>query len=444
LRRFAFLFATLLVAAGLWAAFWTTYNPPVAGLPPLVLERPASQDHEVTVLLGGDFAPADAAMPFIAEHGYHYPYEATRDLFAEADVAFANLESPVTTSNDRFPLFKKYLYKVAPEATESWKWLGLDLVSLANNHVSDYRDRGLLDTLHHLDAAGLAHVGGGADEPAARRAVIFAVGGVKIGFLGYLEDRAQYNLYMRTFAVAGRPGCARALRSDLAEDIRRLRPAVDVLIVSIHWGDNYKPVTDEQEDLGRWLIDQGVDVVAGHHPHDVQPVEVRGRGVIIYSLGNYAWGAIGHGHLRVGFLARLRIDRASRRVAAVELVPIATQNRLVEYQPRPLQPDEWPWLDGVLAASRARGGSRKVAGSARMFGHRYAVLRAASQPACRFAAAENLPPCRRPGTLPAWRPSALPDPRSSSARPTSPRPSTATPTATSPWRRSGPSAATPG
>ena len=122
---------------------------------------------------------------------------------------------------------------------------------------------------------------------------------------------------------------------------------------------NYAPVTTAQEEDARWLASLGVDVVAGHHAHDVQPIELRGRTVIFYSLGNYAWGAPGHDVLRAGLLARLRIvprDGARPpRVVAVDVIPIVTQNRIVHFQPRPLLADEMWWLDGVVAESRRRG-----------------------------------------------------------------------------------------
>jgi poly-gamma-glutamate synthesis protein (capsule biosynthesis protein) len=333
---------------------------------PLVLSR-APSGAEVTVVLGGDFAPTDAALPDIRERGYRYPYEATAGILRDADVAFANLEAPVTESTDEFPLYKKYVYRVEPAAVEAWKWLGLDVVSLANNHAGDYRDRGVVDTVRHLDAAALAHVGAGANETAARRPVIFDVGGTRIGFLAYLEDRAIYNLYLRAFAVGERVGCARFVRADVAEDVRRLRPLVDVLVVSVHWGENYAPVTTAQEEEGRWLADLGVDVVAGHHPHDVQPAEIRGGSVILYSLGNYAWGTPGWPHLRIGFLARLRVapraGDAPARLTAVELLPIATQNSLVRFQPRPIAEAEKDWLEPVLEATRRRGTTCTVGGT---------------------------------------------------------------------------------
>lgn len=355
----------LVCAAGAWVLFETLYDPRVPLAPPFVVKRPRSGD-EITIVLGGDFAPTDAAMPRIQERGWRYPYEATAGLLREADVALLNLEAPVTESDEPFPLPKKYIYKVEPAALEAWRWLGLDAVALANNHVGDYRDRGLADTLRYLDAAGIAHAGAGLDETAARRPLIFDVGGTRIGYLAYLEDQPGYRLYLRAFARGDSAGCARLTRADVTEDVRRLRPLVDVLVVGVHWGENYAPVTPDQERTGRWLAGLGVDVVAGHHPHDVQPIEVWGDTLILYSLGNYAWGTPGWPQLRIGFLARLRVTPRSAtapgRIRAVELVPLATQNAIVDFQPRPLRPEERSWLEPFLAASRTRGADVEVDG----------------------------------------------------------------------------------
>lgn len=365
----AIVLGTIFLVAGSWALFWTVYNPRVPLAEPRIVSRTPRGD-EVTVILGGDFAPADAAMPFIRSHGYRYPYLGTAEILRSADVSFANLESPVTSSKQRFPLPRKYFYRVEPAAIAAWQWLGIDLVSVANNHMRDYRTRGFLDTLRNLDAAGIAHVGGGATETEARRPVIFDVGGTRIGFLGYLKKSPIYNLYLRLFAVGDRPGCAQLNREDVSEDIERLRPLVDLLIVSVHWGKNYAPVDARQEELGRWLADLGVDVVAGHHAHDVQAVETRGKSVILYSLGNYAWGAPGRPDFRIGLLARLRIrparDGVPAEISSVELIPIATQNRIVRFQPRPIQQSETDWLGPLIDASAALGTKLRVEG-ARIF-----------------------------------------------------------------------------
>jgi poly-gamma-glutamate synthesis protein (capsule biosynthesis protein) len=358
LRAFGIGLGGLLVLFLSWAIFTRLYNPRVPLAEPIVIDRPRTGER-ITVVLGGDFAPTDAAMPAIREKGWTYPYEATRWILNEADVAFLNLEAPVTASGDEFPLYKKYIYKVDPAAVPVWNWLGLDVVSLANNHIGDYRDRGVVDTVRHLDEAGIAHVGAGGDETAARRPVIFDVGGTRIGFLAYLEDGIFYDLYLRAFAVGNTVGCAQMNATDLSEDVRRLRPLVDVLIVSVHWGENYSGVTGDQERFARRMADLGVDVVAGHHAHDVQPAQVLDRTLVLYSLGNYAWGTPGYGHLRVGLLARLHVvprsDEGPGRMESAELLPIVTQNRIVQFQPRPLAPEEWDWLDPFRRGTEARG-----------------------------------------------------------------------------------------
>ena len=358
LRAAGIALAVVACGVGGWALFWTLYNPAIEPAPPLVLRRAPAIRGEATVLLAGDFAPTDAAMPTIRTRGYEHLYLPTGHLLRDADVSFVNLEAPVTDSDLRFFLWRKYLYRVEPAAVAAWRGLGLDLVSLANNHLRDYRDRGVLDTLRHVGRAGIATVGAGADERSARRPVIFDVGGIRVGFLAYLEHTAAFNFYIRAYAIGDRVGCAQLNRADLERDIRRLRPLVDVLIVSVHWGRNYAPVTSTQQYYGRLMADLGVDVVAGHHPHDIQPVEVRGRSLIIYSLGNYAWGTPGHAQMRLGLLARLYLRKSSAgrraRIDAVELLPIVTQNAIVRFQPRLMRHDERRWLDGFLAATRAR------------------------------------------------------------------------------------------
>jgi len=356
-RHGAAVTASLLSASALWAAFMLCRNPEIeAAEPRIVVREPMGE--EVTVVLAGDFAPTDYAMPFIERWGYRYPYRATAPILQRADVAFANLEAPVTESDQSFWPYKDWLYRVSPDAVPAWQWLGLDVVSLANNHLIDYRRPGLLDTLHHLSAAGIEQVGAGADEREARRPVVFDVGGTRIGFLAYLEQQLAFDLYLGTFAIGAEPGCAQLNAADVGRDVRRLRPLVDLLVVSVHWGKNYSGVDATQERYARLFADLGVDVVAGHHAHDVQPVEIIGHTVVFYSLGNYAWGALGWPELRVGLLARLVVERGrgSRpRLTRVELIPIATQNRIVDYQPRPLRPEELPWLDGLRAQSTRRG-----------------------------------------------------------------------------------------
>lgn len=183
--RFAWVASGLLVL-GVAVFGWTSWlldaRPRFEPLTPKVAVRMPRDAGIVRLVFGGDFAPADAAMSVLREAGYHYPYLRTDGLIRGADVAFLNLESPVTDSRVPTGLWKKYMYRVEPAAVETWKWLGLDIVSVANNHVLDYRERGLLDTLASLDEAGIEHVGSGRDAASARRPVIFQIGKLALDF----------------------------------------------------------------------------------------------------------------------------------------------------------------------------------------------------------------------------------------------------------------------
>jgi poly-gamma-glutamate synthesis protein (capsule biosynthesis protein) len=356
--------AILAVAAAAFAIFQMHRNPRVALGDPIVVGRAPADPREVTIVLGGDFAPTDAAMPFIRKYGYTYPYAATGGLLQRADIAFANLESPVTARDAPEYRFETYVYRTEPAAVSAFQWLGLDVVSVANNHALDQGVPGLLDTLRALDGGGIFHVGAGSSETEARRPVIFDIGGTKVGFIGYLENQLVFNLYFHDFAVGDRAGCAQLNAEDIAEDIGRLRPLVDLLIVSVHWGENYAPITRSQQELGRYIIEHGADVVAGHHPHVEQAIERHENGIIFYSLGNYAWGAPGHDDLRLGLLGRLhlvpRSDDRPVRLSRVEVIPLLTQNRIVQIQPRPLTRDETGLLTSWVQASSERGARLEV------------------------------------------------------------------------------------
>src|SRR5690349_9847741 len=99
-------------AAGGWALYETLHNPRVPLAAPAEVRRAPRAPGRAEVVLGGDFAPTDAAMPLVRAHGFTYPYLATAPILRDADVAFANLEAPVTARGERFPLYKDYFYRV--------------------------------------------------------------------------------------------------------------------------------------------------------------------------------------------------------------------------------------------------------------------------------------------------------------------------------------------
>lgn len=210
------------------------------------------------------------------------------EIFDEAgalkkpDIMFGNLEGPVSDKGRN--VGSKYSFRFDPIIPNVIKNAGFDIVSFANNHVGDWSDVAFLDTLGRLKEANLLFTGAGETYDEAKTPVIIEKGGVKIAFLGLSDVGPDW---MK--ATADKPGILLASDPNLGEIVKNAKASADYLVVSVHWGDEYKPHNARQEFLAHNLIDAGADIVAGHHPHVAQDVEAYGKGLIIYSLGNFVF-----------------------------------------------------------------------------------------------------------------------------------------------------------
>ena len=167
--------------------------------------------------------------------------------------------------------------------------LGLDLVTLANNHALDFGTDALLDTCDTLDQAGIYHVGAGRNLEEACEPVIITEKGENIGFLGASRviPVGSWN------ASASKPGMLTTYDpSLLLEQIDHLKETCDYVVVYVHWGIEKKDRPEEyQRSLGKQYIDAGADLVIGSHPHVLQGIEYYKGKPIVYSLGNFIFGS---------------------------------------------------------------------------------------------------------------------------------------------------------
>ena len=242
-----------------------------------------------------------------------YPLRLLAPTFRAADLVVVNCEGALSDHARQVGLNR------TPEKfAKTMRSSGISLVNLANNHTFDAEERGFLDTLRALSSAGIAHVGGGHDLAEARKPVILTRNGIKLGFLGY----AQFNnMGESAFAAEGRPGIVPMDPFLIKEDIRRLRPQVDYVVVAIHWATNRKyDISPENRKFAHDLIDAGADVIMGHHPPHPKGIEVYHGKVILYAPSN-----ILRGHTNMnsddGYLARFTLGEKS--VEKVEVLPIA-------------------------------------------------------------------------------------------------------------------------
>lgn len=292
-------------------------------------KRDQGQPPEITLLAAGDVMLGRHIGRIVERRGAAAIFSGISPLLATGDIVVANLEALISspTATLQFP-DKPYNFRARPQDGALLKAAGFTVLNLANNHALDYGPSAIATTRRVLAEAGLSFFGAGVDAAEARRPAIVTVKNTTFGFLGYSIAHAR-----RVYARAGRAGVAQLDAAAMLDDIRKLRPGVDVLILSLHWGFEYEDYpTSGQRRVARQLIDAGADLILGHHPHVPQGVEVyRGR-IIAYSLGNFLFDQKAN-HTDEGVMLRCRFSGA--RLTSAELIPV---DREKTYLPREAAP----------------------------------------------------------------------------------------------------------
>ncbi len=212
-------------------------------------------------------------------------YDNVADRIAGADISFINQETVTSQSfePESYPTFNSPV-----DLTYDIQEIGFDVVNIANNHMLDKGAKGLRDSYDNWIARGVTLIGCYEEKTSGRYITYYEKNGINIAFVSYTygtnlsEDPAHEGLY------------APYLRqSDVAGDVKEARENSDFVIVSVHWGDEGSLVpNDEQKKYAKIMADNGADVIIGHHPHALQPIEwIQGEGggrtLCVYSLGNF-------------------------------------------------------------------------------------------------------------------------------------------------------------
>ena len=292
------------------------------------------------------------------------------EIFADADLVFVNLECPLTARGA--PADKHVAFRSDPALAHELRAAGIDVVTLANNHMFDHGVDGMNDTLTALSGAGVAAVGAGRDLATALAPAVLSANGTRVAFVGVATT-----LPVGSGASSDRPGIApihvttsyvvdgtgldetpgiapfvetRAWPADVdavASAVSSAKRAADVCIVGIHWGVPHGFVAQFQDllatyqrPLAKALIDAGADVIVGHHPHMLHGIEVIEGRPVLYSLGNflfhsvtvgkfpqlrrsdppYSWRSLRSKINLDSIVAVVTLDRG--RPTAVEMIPI--------------------------------------------------------------------------------------------------------------------------
>lgn len=274
----------------------------------------APEDPILHLLFGGDvYFSSHVLEAYNKAGGIHGVLdEGYRAEIAASDIFMVNEEFPF--SNGGTPKDKTYTFRLPTERVSMMHELGIDIVSLANNHTLDYGEEALVDTCTTLEGAGIPYVGAGVNMDRAKQLETIEVRGRTVGFL------AASRVFPDTTWIANskKPGMVSGYDPKiLLEQVESAGELCDYLVVYIHWGIERDETPKEyQRNLGKSLIDAGADIVIGSHPHVLQGIEYYNGKPIIYSLGNFVFGS----SIPKTALLRVNVDPENQS-ASLSLVP---------------------------------------------------------------------------------------------------------------------------
>jgi len=214
----------------------------------------------------------------ISQFGSKYIFEDVKSLLKNSDIVFGNLETVISKKKSKNNDIFSNSLRGTPESVEGLLYSGFNFLNLANNHTMGHGEEAFNETVQILQSNGINCLGLSKDS---NNPLFFEKDGLKIGFLAYS---------LRPEESSSEPLYSSGNKRKIIDEISALRPNVDYIIISLHWGDEFvnKP-SKEQIHLSHELIDSGADVLLGHHSHVLQGVEEYNNGIIAYSLGNFVF-----------------------------------------------------------------------------------------------------------------------------------------------------------
>lgn len=267
---------------------------------------------EITIGLGGDTMLGRLVNDVITTHGYDWPWGTMLPILQSTDINLVNLETTLTGHTIAVP--KVFNFRADPDKVKSLINARIDVVNLANNHSLDFGPLGLLETLDVLHKSNIVTIGAGKNHEQAAAPAIIEKKGIRIGFFGCSDNEPDW------LATTDKPGINYIKVGDIGsikKIVKKLRPHVDLIILSIHWGPNMREhPTKEFQQFAHEIIDSGVDILHGHSAHIPQGIEAYKNKLILYDTGD--------------FIDDYAIDKRLRNDQSCFFIVKAQKNKLLE------------------------------------------------------------------------------------------------------------------
>ncbi len=265
--------------------------------------------------------------PIIDSYGADYPFDLVREELKSSDYTFVNLESAITTREDKVP-YQLFWIKSDPSTLPALTNCGVDMVNIANNHILDYYEDGLIDTLSSLKANNLEYIGAGLNAKEAYSMKVANIKGNKVGFISFCHFYPDHSWQ----AYEDTPGVTNGY--DLENVVSKIKEErnknkdIDYLIVYFHWGEERQnePVEYQKEYAKRLIDEKLVDAIVGSHPHWLQGFEIYKGVPIAYSLGNFLFPDYVTGHAAETGIYKLKFDNG--KISAKFLPGVISNNQI--------------------------------------------------------------------------------------------------------------------
>ncbi|KKR61713.1 hypothetical protein A2643_03565 [Candidatus Nomurabacteria bacterium RIFCSPHIGHO2_01_FULL_39_220] len=262
----------------------------------------------VTLVFGGDImldrgVRSSVVKNFNNDYSALFAKKDLSDILKKSDIVFANLEG--TASDKGADLKNLYSFRMDPAVVPALKGAGISILSVANNHIGDWGRNAYIDTLSRLRENEIHYTGGGMNSAEAETPAIIEKYGMKIGFLGFSDVGP-------TAMEADVDQAGQLLANDprFDEIIQNASKQVDYLVVSFHFGDEYKTKHNaRQEYLAHKAVDAGAKLIIGSHPHVIEDTEIYKNSFIAYSLGNFIFDQSWSAPTMQGMLLEVKLNR---------------------------------------------------------------------------------------------------------------------------------------
>lgn len=223
------------------------------------------------------------------------------DVLATGDIVFGNLECVISDRGLRSGDWKSYQMRGLPAYAQALRSSGFTILNVANNHAMQHGSGAFKETTELLSTTGIAIVGLRGEDPWVSSPTVLSVCGRRIGFLGYSLRPRQYSQDPPLYAEGD--------VDSVCADVERLKPGVDRVVVSLHWGEEFVPTPSEAEaDVAEAVVEAGAALILGHHPHVLRGLHRIGGALVAYSLGNFSGDMIWYAPLRLGGILRCQLE----------------------------------------------------------------------------------------------------------------------------------------